>query len=51
MPDPQILLNLIPAGKAVQGVKFAYKGGKAIKKLSSAKKKVAAVPKRKTIRS
>ena len=47
MPDPQILLNLIPAGKAVQGVKFAYKGGKAIKKLSSAKKKVAAVPKRK----
>ena len=47
MPDPQILLNLIPAGKAVQGVKLAYKGGKAIKKLSSAKKKTEAVPKRK----
>ena len=48
MPDPQILLNLIPAGKAVQGVKFAYKGGKAIKKLSSAKKKTSAIPQKKS---
>ena len=48
MPNPQILLNFTPAGRAVQGVKLAYKGGKAIKKLSSAKKKTSSVPKRKT---
>ena len=49
MPDPQILLNFAPpVGRAgAYGIKLAYKGGKAIKKLSSAKKKVAAVPKRK----
>ena len=46
MPNPQILLNFTPAGRAVQGVKLAYKGGKAIKKLSSAKK-ASSVPKRK----